>query len=55
MAGADGHEVVLHEYVCDWPDCPNIAEHVVGVVVELRAAAVVCREHAEILQNRRTP
>ena len=50
--GADGQEVVLTEYLCDWPDCANIADHVVGVVRELRRAFDVCREHAATLQQR---
>ena len=49
----DGTEVVLREYLCDWPDCPNIAEHMLGVLVELRAIAMVCREHMAMLHKRR--
>jgi len=48
----DGTEVVLQEYLCDWPDCPNVAEHMVGVIVELRTMAMVCREHMATLQKR---
>ena len=42
----DGQEEVLTEYMCDVPGCPNIAEHVIGVSVELGAAFVVCATHA---------
>jgi hypothetical protein len=52
---ADGQEVVLREYQCDWPDCGAIAETVVGVVRELRTARAVCREHATLLQTRAFP
>jgi hypothetical protein len=52
VIGPDGQEIVLSEYLCDWPDCANIAEEVVGVVLELRRAFVVCREHAATLQQR---
>ena len=52
MIDATGHEEVLSEYLCDWPDCPNVAEHVVGVVRELGAAVVMCDQHAEQLRKR---
>ena len=48
---AQGHEEVLSEYICDWPDCPNVGEHVAGVVRELALACVLCREHAGMLQS----
>ena len=41
----NGKEEVLTEYFCDWPGCMNVAEHVLGVIRELRVGAVVCREH----------
>jgi hypothetical protein len=47
----DGQEEVLTEYICDWPDCPNVAEHVTGVVRELAFAAVMCKEHAAMLRK----
>jgi hypothetical protein len=49
---ADGKEDTLTEYICDWPDCPNVAEHVLGVVRELRAFAVVCTPHARLMAER---
>ena len=42
----DGREEVLTEYLCDWPDCPNVAEHLVDVPGELRALCMICAEHA---------
>jgi hypothetical protein len=47
----DGREETLSEYVCDWPDCPNVAVEVVGVVRELRMRAAMCAEHAARLAN----
>ena len=43
---ADGREETLSEYMCDWPDCPNIAVEVVTFVRELRTCTVMCTEHA---------
>ena len=45
MPGVDGREEILTEYLCDWPDCPNVAVHVMGVAKDIRAAVVVCAEH----------
>jgi len=42
---SSGQEEILREYLCDWPDCPNIAVHVVGVVKEIGAVSAVCDEH----------
>ena len=53
ILGTDGKEIVLHEYLCDWPGCANVAEQVIGVVVELRAMAIVCAEHAEHMRAQR--
>ena len=46
MAGPDGREEKLSEYLCDWPGCPNIAAQVLGCVKELRLAVAVCPQHA---------
>jgi len=43
---ADGREQVLTEYLCDWPDCPNVATQVLGCVRETRMSAAVCDTHA---------
>jgi hypothetical protein len=42
----DGREEELSEYLCDWPDCPNIATEVVGCVREFGLSTVMCHEHA---------
>jgi hypothetical protein len=56
IIGDDGTEAVLQEYLCDRPGCPHVAEHVLGVLVELRSMVIVCREHAAKLhQPARTP
>jgi hypothetical protein len=49
IIGADGKEEILTEYLCDWPSCPNVAAHVVGVIREIRAWAAVCDEHAAMI------
>ena len=43
----DGPEETLTEYLCDWPDCPNVATQVVGTIRELRLFSAVCDEHAK--------
>jgi hypothetical protein len=51
--GADGHEETVTEYLCDWPDCPNIAVHTLGVVLEIGAMSAVCEEHAAMIERRK--
>jgi len=46
IVGSDGRETVLEDYLCDWPGCPEVAEHVVGVVREIATAVVLCDRHA---------
>jgi hypothetical protein len=46
LLDADGREEELTEYLCDYPDCPNIATSVLGCLVELRLMAAVCDVHA---------
>jgi hypothetical protein len=48
----DGKENAFSEYICDWPDCPNVAMHVVGVARELRAFVAMCADHARMLAER---
>ena len=48
----DGTEEVLEEYLCDWPGCPNVAEHMLGTLVELRAMAMLCSKHMGTLHER---
>jgi hypothetical protein len=43
---ADGREEELTEYLCDYPDCPNIATSVLGCIRELGQMAAVCEVHA---------
>jgi hypothetical protein len=52
IVAEDGQEEVLTEYLCDGPGCANVAEHMLGVVVELRIMCMVCHEHAVTLQRR---
>jgi hypothetical protein len=42
----NGREETISEYLCDWPDCPNVATEVIGIVRELRLRSAVCAEHA---------
>ena len=48
----DGREESISEFICDWKDCPNVAVEVVGVIRELRAAAMMCAVHAEQFRHR---
>ena len=49
---ANGREESVSEYLCDWPDCPEVAVHVVGIVRELRIHTAMCAEHAARLGPR---
>ena len=42
----DGREEELSEYICDWPDCPNVATQVLGCIREFGLSAAVCDDHA---------
>ena len=52
FVGEDGRDEILSEYLCDWPDCGKVAEHVLGVVPELGSVAIACDEHAPKPANR---
>ena len=52
---SDGKDDTVSEYICDLPDCPNVAVHVVGVVRELRTFVAVCAHHARMLAERSKP
>jgi hypothetical protein len=39
-------EEILAEYLCDWPECPNVGVHLLGCIPEIRAMAIVCEEHS---------
>jgi hypothetical protein len=45
LAGPDGREEELAEYICDTPGCPNIAVQVLGRVAGLGLFAAVCEQH----------
>jgi hypothetical protein len=47
----NGREEVVSEYICDWPDCPNVATEAIGVVRELRLRSAMCAEHAARLRG----
>jgi hypothetical protein len=49
---ADRKQVKLTEYICDVPDCPNVAEHVLGFVRELGGFAAVCAPHKRMLAEK---
>ena len=49
----NGREETVSEFICDWPDCPNVATEVIGVVRELRLRSAVCAEHAAQIANAR--
>jgi hypothetical protein len=46
---ADHKEAKVTEYICDVPDCPNQAEHVLGFSRELGGFAAVCAPHRRML------
>jgi hypothetical protein len=50
---SDNNEQTITEYICDWPGCPNVAEHFVGVPSDIRAIAAVCKKHAALIKARR--
>ena len=54
FAAADGQEILLQEYLCDWPDCPNVAEQVLGVARDIAMAFAVCPEHASMPHDRKS-
>ena len=44
--GEDGRDEILSEYLCDWPNCERVAEHVLSVARDLASVSIVCNEHA---------
>ncbi len=52
---AHGCEETLTTYLCDVPDCPETAVHVVGVVRELGTFLAVCQLHAVSLHRKDDP
>lgn len=53
FVGPDGREEELTEYLCDWPDCPNVATQVLGSVREVRQFSVICEQHAALIADRK--
>ena len=50
MPMPDGTTESLKEYVCDTPNCGNLATHLLGIIVELREKSAVCDDcHQKIL------
>jgi hypothetical protein len=47
----DNREESISEYICDWPDCPDIAVTVVGVARGLGIRTAMCKEHADRFVN----
>ena len=45
-ATISGREETISQYLCDWPNCPEAAVTVLGVLRGLRVRAAVCAEHA---------
>ena len=50
--GPDGQEEKLTEYLCDSPNCPNIATQMVGCLTEIGLCFALCDEHAAQLGRR---
>ncbi len=48
---SNDNEEVLTEYLCDWPDCPNLAVHTLGCVRELGTTAALCDEHVRRIKG----
>jgi hypothetical protein len=44
--GRESHEEEFSEYLCDWPGCSNVAEHVLGCAKEIGVSVALCEEHA---------
>jgi len=49
----NGREEAVSEYLCDWPDCPNVATELIGVVRDLRLRTAMCAEHAACVRGSR--
>jgi hypothetical protein len=42
----DGNQQEFVEYLCDWPGCSKVANHVAGCVKELGGVVAFCDQHA---------
>ena len=47
VGGPRSYREKVTTYLCDWPDCLNAAEHILGCVKELAACVALCKEHAK--------
>lgn len=47
----DGREEELTAYLCDYPECPNIATHILGPLGDIDLMVAVCELHASELQS----
>ena len=47
LRGPRSYKEKLTTYLCDWPDCLNAAEHIMGCIKELAACVALCKEHAK--------
>jgi hypothetical protein len=47
IKGPRSYKAQLTTYLCDWPECANAAEHMLGCVMELAACVALCKEHAK--------
>jgi len=47
VGGPRSYREKVTKYLCDWPDCTNTAEQIIGCVKELAACVALCKEHAQ--------
>jgi hypothetical protein len=55
IVGPDGSEETLSEYLCDWPECPNVATQVLGGSRDLGRFFMTCDEHGPKSQSGTDP
>ena len=48
----DGREETLTEYLCDWPGCPNVAVHALGVAKGIGMSTAVCEDHMAVIKSK---
>jgi hypothetical protein len=46
VGGPRSYREGVTKYLCDEPDCLNVAEHFVGCAKEVAACVAYCKEHA---------
>jgi hypothetical protein len=47
VGGPRSYRENVTTYLCDWPDCLNTAEQIMGCVKELAACVALCKQHAK--------